>query len=863
MLKTILNNILAFIMKEISFILWNRISILMCGVHRLSHFFNKLNFIVRFNGSWLFLAISLFIFIFIYFAGVCNLMFGEGSIFLFIGTSILKKSRAKAEAAKSLALVQIQTYSVYFIYTRTSRKISCTLNNDSIPRQAESCYELIKQKNGNLLGVYSDKGIGGEISFSLRPMGGLLCFIIYNLRKYFNYQIFVVVESASRIARTKNNLLATYELSQILGFEFLLCLLPNLMRDKGPKAELFRELIGMQVEQEKKLIVSQLGYIKNRVRGRNEIKYLDSLNISMLTLDGKIKVEGRNSALQKIPGLYQLFIEFGHLTIDELTIKAKEMGLKMPSSQKALSRSSIARNLTLFRKNLAFINSRSGGSKNRSFSSLISTRSYSTKPIISDETFVLPDLTVKAPTPLDLAQKFIKTQFNNQLCFCKMDSNWYYYDFKSDIWVLITELDLQKKLIYFFIGHYKAINKKRVKAKQSILQHSQSTLKNVLLYLKQMYHLNEWPKNSDLIAFNNGIFCLKSKSLLSFKPKHFIKSKLSYNFIENSVTKDISLIDNWLLRILGSADKVLLVKNFIFCSFLNLISLQKYLELIGPGRTGKSTLIEFITACVGIENTVNTELVYLEKSRFELSNLEDKKLIIISDSERYSGSVSKLKQITGGDNLRSEKKYDPLITKFKASGLVIIAANEPIQATDYSTGLSRRRIVLLLDKKIEEQALTMISSQNNILTGILADQLPIFISQILSTFSKEIVLEFFDKLNLVVPSLVKEREFLDDYNPIIAYADNCLEYNKGSKLHLGATKYSITNEPTEAYRYLYPNYVQFCRSNGFKPMNSQRLIYLLLDHYNSRLKLSIERKKDNRGVYLMNLSFKSLERLGE
>jgi len=67
--------------KYISFIFWNRISILMFSIQRLSHFLNNNQIkIFGYNSLWLFTATSIgsvSIFVFICFAGVCILIFGD------------------------------------------------------------------------------------------------------------------------------------------------------------------------------------------------------------------------------------------------------------------------------------------------------------------------------------------------------------------------------------------------------------------------------------------------------------------------------------------------------------------------------------------------------------------------------------------------------------------------------------------------------------------------------------------------------------------------------------------------------------------------------------------------------------------
>ncbi len=124
------------------------------------------------------------------------------------------------------------------------------------------------------------------------------------------------------------------------------------------------------------------------------------------------------------------------------------------------------------------------------------------------------------------------------------------------------------------------------------------------------------------------------------------------------------------------------------------VELQIFLECLGPGGTGKGTFQRLAMALVGYENVFVTELKRLENNRFETSNILGKRLIVITDSERYGGDVSVLKAITGQDPVRAEKKYDRRQCSIVAEGMVLIVANEPIQSSDYMSGFVRRRLTI-------------------------------------------------------------------------------------------------------------------------------------------------------------------------
>src|SRR5262249_41546128 len=74
---------------------------------------------------------------------------------------------------------------------------------------------------------------------------------------------------------------------------------------------------------------------------------------------------------------------------------------------------------------------------------------------------------------------------------------------------------------------------------------------------------------------------------------------------------------------------VAVIRAFMKAVLLGWTTLQRFLELIGPGGSGKCTLIRLLTALVGRRNTYATELKRLEQSRFETANVRGKRLICI------------------------------------------------------------------------------------------------------------------------------------------------------------------------------------------------------------------------------------------
>ena len=198
--------------------------------------------------------------------------------------------------------------------------------------------------------------------------------------------------------------------------------------------------------------------------------------------------------------------------------------------------------------------------------------------------------------------------------------------------------------------------------------------------LKMQLSFDEWNENKNLLLFKNGVLDANSLSLMPFQREFYLIQLLPYDY---NPTADCEQIIKWLkFTQNGDWGRVQVLRAWLRAVLMGASNIQKFVEIVGPGKSGKSTYANLCNALVGDENTTISTLEHLEKNRFETANLFKKKLLLFNDVERYGGSVSILKALTGRDLLRNEHKYQVGKQKpFKFDGLCMITANEPIQTT--------------------------------------------------------------------------------------------------------------------------------------------------------------------------------------
>jgi putative DNA primase/helicase len=99
---------------------------------------------------------------------------------------------------------------------------------------------------------------------------------------------------------------------------------------------------------------------------------------------------------------------------------------------------------------------------------------------------------------------------------------------------------------------------------------------------------------------------------------------------------------------------------------------------------------------------VSSQLRLLESNQFETAKFYRKLLVLFPDSERWQGEVSVLKQLTGQDPIRYERKGIQQCKDYVYEGMVILSANEPPESSDRTSGQERRKLTIGLDNRIPE-----------------------------------------------------------------------------------------------------------------------------------------------------------------
>ncbi|MFN6571089.1 DUF3854 domain-containing protein [Dendronalium sp. ChiSLP03b] len=371
---------------------------------------------------------------------------------------------------------------------------------------------------------------------------------------------------------------------------------------------------------------------------------------------------------------------------------------------------------------------------------------------------------------------------------------------------------------------------------------SSKFVNGVLTLLKAKLRVNHWEVRKGFICLQDCVLDVNTLKEYPHEPGYRMLSQLPFKWADRSV--GCEPVKEWLLEACeGKADWVQVIRAGINATVTERGGeLQRFMELVGAGGTGKGTLLRLVQALLGRENYAITELKQLEQNRFETAALYGKKAVFITDSERYTGDVSTLKKLTGDDDLRHEKKGIQQTGSFRFSGVVWIAANEIIQSSDYTNALARRRLSMPFERVVPQ-------NERRPLEKEFEPYLPGVLQWVLEMPALEVA-AYFGDTNKKVPSLGSfSTEVLLNTNPLADWANDCLYYDPNAQTQIG-------DNGQNPELFLYPNYCEWAQRNSHGIMTKQRFSAILLNLLKSQLNINAAKIRNKKGRFITKIAIR-------
>jgi len=450
----------------------------------------------------------------------------------------------------------------------------------------------------------------------------------------------------------------------------------------------------------------------------------------------------------------------------------------------------------------------------------------------------------------DVVADKVFDMYTGNLRYSQPHGQFFLYDKRKGLWEAMTKVEM--------LGSIREKLKILITAEEKFTGFSTNLMNDVYTQLQSIVPFDEWYDGSDYLLFTNGVLDVAARELLPFAKDLYMIQQMPYEYDPSATCEDII---KWLKHTQhDSWHRAQVLRAWLRATLLGRYEIQKFVEIVGPGKSGKSTYANLAVALVGKQNTYSTDFDNLEKNRFEAASYMGKKLLLFQDADRWGGSVSKLKAITGNDWIRSERKYqtesqDP----FQYHGVVMITANEAIQSTDYTSGLARRRLTIPFDRpftggQAEQKELIKFDLKGNP-QGVFAPLLPGLVNWLLDMSEED--------MRSYLMETGKNVEFFQKYektqslrsNPLLDWMDHKVVFDPQITTPIGFCKVQPAGNSghyAKWDKWLYASYAEFCRSCNVGIMSRGRFEPLFLDICRHQLKINVYGVKNSVGLRIIN-----------
>lgn len=355
-------------------------------------------------------------------------------------------------------------------------------------------------------------------------------------------------------------------------------------------------------------------------------------------------------------------------------------------------------------------------------------------------------------------------------------------------------------------------------------------------------------KAAGWIPFENGILEPATRTLHPVTPENAMTWCLPYDYDPAATCPTIA---KWLLTAVDGDEKTQeFLRAWLAAMLEGRPDLQKFLHILGPGGSGKGTFLRLAIKLIGGRNQIETNLRQLENNRFETGGIYGKRLVTITDCANYKGQVSVFKALTGQDTVRQERKNkDP--GTFTFEGMVILASNENLMVSDYTSGLERRRLTVEFNRVATAADRAAWDAQGGE-AMVLHREIPGLINWLLGLSREETT-----RLIMNPPSRAAESnlEALRFGNPVADWLMESILPKPDHKARVGDKRQALRNGQVifdYAEEWLYPNFLTWCARNARKDVSLVRFSSLIID-VAQHLGLQLKKDRDSTGRCIVGL----------
>lgn len=372
------------------------------------------------------------------------------------------------------------------------------------------------------------------------------------------------------------------------------------------------------------------------------------------------------------------------------------------------------------------------------------------------------------------------------------------HHYNGIVWEPVSDKELQRSMAKIFIDA-------GISYSQNAIKFAVDTMK---LSLPVMGGADR-----NLIGFSNGVFDTRTGNFREHNKNDWLLNASELPFSPPAEGETLAThapnFWKWLRRSVANndrkADRVLAA---LFMVLANRYDWQLFLEVTGPGGSGKSVMAEICTMLAGKVNTVSASMKALEDAR-ERALVVGFSLIIMPDMTRYAGDGAGIKAITGGDKVAIDPKHKaPYSTRIPA--VVLAVNNNAMSFSDRSGGISRRRVIFNFSEVVPE------NERDPMLVEKIEGELAVVIRHLLTRFADQ------DEAKRLLYEQQKSEEALlikREGDSLVDFCGYLMSLVKCEGMIVGNAEIV----PFSPRRYLYHAYLAYMSAHGLgKPVSLTR-----------------------------------------
>ncbi len=394
---------------------------------------------------------------------------------------------------------------------------------------------------------------------------------------------------------------------------------------------------------------------------------------------------------------------------------------------------------------------------------------------------------------------------------------------KNDPYLIVRQPDDDKDyFLHYSDGVYRHVNQNSVKASISkyipIAYRKDKILNEVYNLLlasnEKALPFEELDADERYINFQNGLYDIKMKKLIDHTSDIYCTRQIKCEYHAELTDAPVfrKFLDDFTTNENGEIDKD--IQNIIqeWCgliiSQIPVCRCKKAMMLHSQaGNTGKSLLLNLIQELIGSESTVTLPIQNMnEGNKFFVGGILGKRLICNGDqTSSIVKDSSYFKQITGGDQIKTEKKNKQLVYIHFSGGLMIACNGLPTFEDDKGCHVFERFLLIPCTNVIPRE-----KRDPNMLNKM-KKEFPAIVNWMLEGLHRLISNNYkFTESAAVDMALVNYRKKMDT---LYRFIDE-------------SNFYTITNERQDMVSVtdFYMRYASWCDSEGCTPMDKRILL---------------------------------------